>query len=540
MPIPYEFDFKAPDYLRAFDYRLERLRRIREANSAQLLSDLYGYYRENPAQFIIDWGCTTDPRNVANRLPAVLPMLLFPKQEELVNAIMRAWRAGDPLVIPKSREVGVSWTVIALACTICLFNDNTVIGFGSRKLELVDKLGDSDCLFWKAREFMALLPEEFRRGWTRRDAPEKLIKFTASGSIIKGEGGDDIGRGGRTSLYFVDEAAFLERPDGIEASLSQTTNCRVDLSSFNGPGNPFAEKVRSWPPEWVFRFHWRDDPRKDDEWYQRQVARLPAVVVAQEIDMDVNASVEGIVIPNAWVMAAIDAHVKLGTEPSGVRKAALDVADQGIDLNAYAGRYGILLEHVESWTGKQSDIFATTLKAMQLVDEYDHETLDYDADGLGSACRGDARIINADRKSEGKRAIEVNAYRGSGEVEKPDDPIPSATEELLKDRRERLNKDFFSNRKAQAWWGLRVRFEATYKAVTMGLPLDPDKLISISSTIACKDQLVSELSQATYQLNTAGKIVINKTPPGTRSPNLADAVVIVFAGAHKAPKGFFS
>jgi len=53
-------------------------------------------------------------------------------------------------------------------------------------------------------------------------------------------------------------------------------------------------------------------------------------------------------------------------------------------------------------------------------------------------------------------------------------------------------------------------------------------------------KLISELSQPTYSQNTVGKIVINKTPEGSRSPNLADAVMIVFAPTKKPAGGFFS
>src|SRR6185503_21380305 len=98
-------------------------------------------------------------------------------------------------------------------------------------------------LFWKARFFMRHLPEEFRAGWREQfDAPYMRMKFPESGSYMNGEGGDDIGRGDRTSIYFVDEAAHLTRPLKVDAALSQTTNCRIDVSSVNGPNNPFAKK----------------------------------------------------------------------------------------------------------------------------------------------------------------------------------------------------------------------------------------------------------------------------------------------------------
>jgi hypothetical protein len=47
--------------------------------------------------------------------------------------------------------------------------------------------------------------------------------------------------------------------------------------------------------------------------------------------------------------------------------------------------------------------------------------------------------------------------------------------------------------------------------------------------------MMVELAQPTYKKNEAGKLVINKTPEGMKSPNLADAVMIVFSRAYRAP-----
>ena len=55
---------------------------------------------------------------------------------------------------------------VAFAVWMWLFHDGTVIGFGSRKEEYVDDLNDPKSLFWKARQFINLLPKEFRpEGW---------------------------------------------------------------------------------------------------------------------------------------------------------------------------------------------------------------------------------------------------------------------------------------------------------------------------------------------------------------------------------------
>lgn len=515
MPIPFAFDFKAPDYVQVLNWRIERLRRIRA--SPGMLPALKAFYRDNPAQFIIDWGMTFDPRNAELGLPSWAPFLLFDKQEEWVGWFVERWKGREPGLVEKSRDMGMSWLCVATAATMCLFRPGIIAGFGSRKEDYVDKIGDPKSLFWKAREFISALPREFRGDWDRtKHAPHMRIIFP-NGSVMTGEAGDNIGRGDRTSFYFVDESAHLERPQLVDASLSATTNCRIDLSSVNGSANPFAVKRHSGKIQ-VFTFHWRDDPRKDDAWYAAQCNNLDPVTVAQEIDISYSASVEGVLIPSAWVQAAIDAHVKLGIEPTGFAHGALDVADEGRDMNAFCGRRGILAEHLEQWSGKGDDIFGTVQKAFSICDAQGYQVFKYDADGLGAGVRGDARVINELRSVAGQGPIDATAFRGSGAVHDPEgEMVPK-----------RKNKDYFANAKAQAWWALRVRFQKTYRAVVNGLDFDPDEIISLSSSLPELTKLTGELSQPTYALNGVGKVAVNKAPDGTKSPNLADAVMIAY------------
>jgi hypothetical protein len=44
-----------------------------------------------------------------------------------------------------------------------------------------------------------------------------------------------------------------------------------------------------------------------------------------------------------------------------------------------------------------------------------------------------------------------------------------------------------------------------------------------------KDKLIMELSQPTFSINGVGKIVVDKQPDGTKSPNLGDATMIAYA-----------
>ena len=476
MPIPFAFDFKNPDYAQVFEWRIERLQRIRQ--NPDSLAALKAFYKDNPAQFIIDWGVTYDPRNIERGLPSYIPFLLFPKQEEWIHWLMDGWKLQKPSITEKTRDMGMSWLMMGLSCSLGLHNHGLSVGVGSRKEEYVDLIGSPKALFEKGRMFLSGLPPEFRGGWIReKHSPFKRIILPETGSVITGEAGDGIGRGDRASLYFVDEAAFLERPHLVDASLS----------------------------------------RKDDVWYNKQLDELDAVTVAQEIDIDYAASVEGVLIPSAWVQSAIDAHKKLGITISGSKIMALDVADEGVDKNSIAGRHGVLLNHLDTWSGKGSDIFATSKKAVEATADSQSEYFLYDADGLGAGVKGDARVVNEQRL--GLPDVDAHPFRGSAGIYKPE------REDIVGKK----NSDAFDNFKAQAGWALRKRFLLTHRAVAEGMDFEPSDIISIDSTLEELSTLTTELSQPTYSKNNAGKILINKKPKGTPSPNRFDAVMMVFS-----------
>ena len=526
MPLPFPINWKNPDYVEIFQWRVERLARLREAvRNAEAgedpLADLRDYYRDHPAQFIIDWGVTVDPRNVERNLPTAMPFFLFPKQEEFVNWWFDRWSSREDGLVEKSRDMGMSWLCVGVSASMCVTRKGFAAGFGSRKQEYVDRTGDPKSLFWKAREFVAGLPVEFRAGWVReKHSPYMRMFFPDTGAYMTGEAGDNIGRGDRTSVYFIDEHAHVEHPELIEASLAATTNCRIYVSSVNGMANTFAIKRHSRKIN-VFTYHWRSDPRKDDAWYAVQQEKLDPVTLAQEVDIDYNASAQGVLIPSAWVQASIDACGRLGITPTGKKSGALDIADEGLDANAFCAATGVLVQDVFEWSGKGSDIYASVLKAFSLCDEYGFKEFCYDGDGLGAGVRGDAKNINLARVlTSPDSKILVVSFRGSEAPLNPEKMVVGT---------DRTNEDFFSNRKAQAWWELRQRFKNVYRWIVDGKPCNPDDIISIAPNCANRDKLITELSQPTYDLNNAGKIVVNKTPEGARSPNLADAVMMRYS-----------
>jgi hypothetical protein len=488
------------------------------------------------AAFISEQSYTLDPRLPERGLPAKTPFVLFPKQAEFCEWVTDLWQSSRGGCCVKPRDCGVSWLTIAIAGTLCLFNPDLVIGFGSRKAEYVDALGMPRSLFYKLRQWLASLEPEWTEGFVpARDA--LLMRITLpTGSVIVGEAGDGIGRGDRTSLYFIDEGGFLERAGLVEASLAgATTNCAIWISTPNGmSGNGQVFYERSLNPNIAqFRFSHRDDPRKGELWLARMERELSPHVLASEVLCDFAASNFGSILPAAHIQSAIGLYQRAGVRGKGRVIGALDVADSGVDKNAFACRRGGELLCAASWTGKDSDMLETARRAMQLADQHGCDLWAYDSVGVGAGIGGHVRALN-DRRSKKQTA---QKFFSSGAVSSPGRIVPGSNGQRA--------EDFYQNLKAEGYDNLRAGFEASYqcdKLLKAGKrPPDEllDRAISIPADLPELNRLVSELQQPTWEPSASGRMKVDKTPVingvPTSSPNLADAVMICYSGIRPPP-----
>lgn len=485
-----DFDWRAPDYTRTYEERAERLKRLR-ADPA-LLTGVKAHYADHPADFIHDWGMTFDPRNAEIGLPTTVPFLLFPKQREFIEFVHRKWLAREDWLAEKSRDMGVSWLCVAFAAWMMLFKPGTVVGFGSRKEEYVDRLGDPKSLFWKVRQFIELLPIEFRpKGWdTKSCAPFMRIQNPENGSSIIGEAGDNIGRGNRTSIYFKDESAFYERPEVIDAALSQTSNCKGDVSTPNGAGNPFYRKRKGGRIE-VFTFNWRDDPRKGEEWYAKQQRDLDPVVLAQEVDINYEASVTDAFIPGELVDAAMK-NGPADVEALGPVKWGLDVARFGDDKSVLVKRRGRVVLSLQSWGKVDTMFLANEVWAQALIEL--PQQIAVDVIGLGAGVFDRLVELAESARSQGID-IQIVAVNSSVRVE------------------DGINY----NLRAQMWANGREWL----KDAPVSLPNDPT--------------LKAELCALKYLYRNGLRLIESKDDAkkrGIKSPDHADAFMLTHAAPH--------
>jgi phage terminase large subunit len=535
-----------PNYVSVWQWRQSQVVKLK--GNPMLIMGAKEYYRTRPAEFINHWVDTYDPRNAGRGTPSRIPLICFERQDDLVDFLMSCIADEEGGLIEKARDMGATWVCAGFSVWLWLFWPGASIGWGSRKEQLVDRLGDADSIFEKMRMIIRGIPKFFLPAGLVEKEHMTYMKFInpANDATITGEAGDNIGRGGRKLIYFKDESAHYERPEKIEAALADNTRVPIDISSVNGMGNVFhrrRENGQEWAPgiemekgrTRVFVMDWRDHPAKTQEWYDMRKKKAEADgllhVFAQEVDRNYSASVLGVVIPADWVEAAVDAHIKLGIPITGGWGAALDVADGGNDRNALAKRHGILLAYAEQWGERDTGV--TTRRAVQACKEHGEIALQYDCIGVGSGVKAEANRLG-DEKLLPEDMVFVPWNAGAGVLDPDERMIPDDDESPF-------NKDFFGNLKAQAWWELRLRFYRTFKMVTEGDYYPADMLISLDSRLPLLQTIKKELSQATMT-NTGArlKLIIDKAPEGTKSPNLADSIAMAYwpLPADTSPAGF--
>ena len=245
--------------------------------------------RADVVHWVRTWVDTYDPRlgGITN-----IPFVPFARQEEFLRWLREREYLTQPGLVEKSRDTGISWLCCAYAVHGWLYRPGFAVGFGSLKYEEVDELGNMDSLLEKCRFIIRNLPDWMKPKGYRQSEHGKFccIINPANDATITGDGGDEMGRGSRKALFFVDESARLPRPDRVNAALSRTTDVRIDVSTPRGM-NAFYKRRQAMPPEQVFRIHWRDDPRYDEEWYIAKCKELgDPVMIAAEMDISYQGS----------------------------------------------------------------------------------------------------------------------------------------------------------------------------------------------------------------------------------------------------------
>lgn len=230
-----------------------------------------------------------------------------------------------------------------------------------------------------------------------------------------------------------------------------------------------------------------------------------------------------VVIKRRWIEAAIDAHIKLGFEATGRKRIGFDVADSGDDKCAMVTAIGPVIVAADEWKGLEDELLQSCMKVYRAA-SFEGADVTYDCIGVGATVGSKFNELNANPANY-KHRVRHTGFNAAGAVMNPQSMYAHG----------RTNAEMFLNVKAQVWRLVADRFKNTYDAVVHGRQFKPDEMISISSNLANREKLIAELSAPLLEYNADGleKIESKKdmAKRGVPSPNIADALIMCFAGA---------
>lgn len=457
------------------------------------------------------------------------------KRKAVAQAVTEIFEAYEDYLQPARFKVAYGGRGSAKTRTFISILLNNVMFFGWRLLccrEIMNSIEDS-----VMQEF---IEEIERNGWERYfDPQKKAIKCLHSGGVIKFEG---LHRNkSKIKGYSSFDAVWIEEADNVskESWKFLIPTFRKEGSeiwvSFN-PADPLADTYMRFVTQRIYpdfkdgkryciskKINYTDNPR-----FPQELRDDMELMKAADYEMyrhvylgEPVGNSELAIIKPMWIEAAVDAHIKLGIEPTGGRLGGFDVADEGPDKNAFIWRRGVMVEGSEEW--KDQDPNTAARHVFNRSIELKMDVVRYDNIGVGAGAKGAIREeMNSAAESDHKLVVPMfEGFAANAAVIWPEAEYKEG----------KLNKDMFLNLKAQAWWLLADRFKNTYDAIN-GKPYDPEMIISLPSDLPHLEKMQAELAQPRREFLN-GKFRVEPKDKmkkrGVVSPNLADALVMAYS-----------
>jgi phage terminase large subunit len=481
------------------------------------------------------WVWTYNPQNVGTEFSPWLPFSFFPRQMQLINFFDERLKLQEDGLIVKGRELGYSWITITWAVHKWLWVDGFISTFTANLEANVDRIGDPKSLFEKVRQLLSKLPLWMLPFGFKQEIHANYMKIINpdNSNVISGASGEQAGRGGRSTIFFIDEAAFIDAAERIDAATSANAKCRIWGSTVNQMGNLFARKRFSGTlkPSQIFTLHFKDDPRKDAEWERKERLRLEPHVFASEHDLDFSASIEGICIPAKWINAAKEIKHLITIKPAKDGVSGGDVGG-GKAKSTVVTRFGPVVMLPKAWT--DPDTVETAFRMLDTV----NNTKILQPDGEEPY---KSNILYFDCVAIGHGVMDVLARNERNDIlTVPINTGDSPSETTWEDGK--TSREKFVNLKAELWFLLRQAFKNTYehylflKKELGGVEHDTFEIISLPDDEDGPEalQLSSELSLPKWMRNENGKIMIERknalAKRGIPSTDYADSLVLTYAG----------
>lgn len=245
----------------------------------------------------------------ATKNPSDLPFKLYPYQKRYIRRLLKCIDDGEDIFVDKTRQMGVTYTTLALFLWLWLFRPGFTALIGSRKQDLVDgrkggEIGSKDeSLFAKLGYMLErlppfLLPLGFEK---RKHFTYMTLINPENGSAITGESSNpNFSRGGNFSTILLDEFAFWDDGWAVWGATADSTKCRIVVTT-PGKKPSKAKRLRfglDGEKILIYPIPWKEHPEKNTaKWLDAEKERRGEEDFNREIMMDWGLSIKGRIYP---------------------------------------------------------------------------------------------------------------------------------------------------------------------------------------------------------------------------------------------------
>ena len=223
-----------------------------------------------------------------------MPFTLWPHQLEMLE-VMKNF---EDIFVEKSREMGISWFVMAFELHQALFTDYfTALNISRKESEVEDTGKTFHSLMGRIDFIYQRLPD-----WLKFQIRNPKLSFQVyhTHSIIKGESANkDAGRDTQYKMIFIDEAAHIDVFPEMWKGIRNSTDCLVINST--PPSDPSDNKyfelkqiIERDKQEGAgfkkLKFHWKQRPDRDEEWFIKKTAAMTDEEIEQELEVGYSTS----------------------------------------------------------------------------------------------------------------------------------------------------------------------------------------------------------------------------------------------------------
>lgn len=206
--------------------------------------------------------------------PQILPFIPWDHQIPVWKEMER-WLGYRDVGLMKSRAEGASWLICMLVLHKWLFMPMFAAGLVSKDERSVDDPDNPDSLFWKLTWMLQRLPSWMRPRFGRSKTTHMLNNLRSGATITGYAATGDAGRGGRKTIFIMDElASFPRGPDyDVMASTQYISDCRYLISTPKGPEGAYFDAMVGDGDLVKLTLHWKKNPVRSLGAYKVKIAR---------------------------------------------------------------------------------------------------------------------------------------------------------------------------------------------------------------------------------------------------------------------------